>query len=83
MLRCIWDEITPIWASVSSGASATAAIELLASDPRVGVEAGEQVAECRHGGDANRGLRRLKRFDYFLPRTVRRHGSTATATLEC
>jgi hypothetical protein len=53
MLRCIWDEITPIWASVSSGASATAAIELLASDPRVGVEAGEQVAECRHGGDAN------------------------------
>ncbi len=25
-------------------------LELLASDPRVGVEAGEKVAECRHGG---------------------------------
>jgi hypothetical protein len=28
--------------------------------PRVAVEAGEQVAECCHGGDANRGLRRLR-----------------------
>jgi hypothetical protein len=35
------DEITAIWASVSSGASATAAIELLASDPRIWIEAGE------------------------------------------
>jgi len=58
-------------------------LELLASQPRVWVEAGKEVAECRHGGDANSELRRLRLFAYFLPRTVRRHGSTATATLEC
>ena len=28
-------------------------LELLASDPRVGVKAGEQVVESPHGGDAN------------------------------
>jgi hypothetical protein len=31
-------------------------LELLASDSRVEVETGEQVAECPHGGDASRGL---------------------------
>ena len=25
-------------------------LELLASDPRVGIEAVEQIAECRHAG---------------------------------
>lgn len=33
-------------------------LELLASHPRVGVEAGEEFAKCCHGGDANRGLGR-------------------------
>jgi hypothetical protein len=40
-VRPIWDEVTPIWASVSGGASAAAAIELLASDPRVWIKAVE------------------------------------------
>jgi hypothetical protein len=58
-VRSIWDEITAIWASaVSSGASATAAIELLASDPRVGSRRAKRSLNVATARDASRPIRR-------------------------
>jgi hypothetical protein len=56
-------------------------LELLASDPRVGVEAGEQVAEGRHGGMLIDRYDSEDAFRMPLRRCAKRMGRRPTARL--